>query len=516
VLTPRDGVVLERRVAPAAGGVDGTEAVHHFELAEGPVARYERTVTVAPPGAGGLVPVRQAVSFRVGVPFVSWLFAPALRANLGGLAPAGRSPWWAPPQRMAHRSAVTLAALCGLSVLAGYLDGLLPSTMTYAGREFGVGDTGQGIALGAVQLSSVLALALLSRADRSGRRTLILVTTVTGAAVSAAGALSPSIAVLTATQVAAGALLTAQYVLLGVMVIEDMPAGSRAWALALLTMCFGFGGGITLLVLPLAGAGRGGWRWLYVVAVLAVPAVAGCARHLPESERWRLDADRRRDAAPSRVAPRHRWRDWTPQQRRRLLVIGAGALLFALFDAPAGQFQNQYLRTERHWSAARISVAEQITGTIGGVGTLVGGRLADTHGRRPVAAVAVGLGAAVTLLQYFTHGAALYGSMAGGSLLAYAVVPALAVYGGELFPTALRGRAGGALTVLAATGGLVGLGVTGVLASAIGTIGPALAVLTVGPILLVVLVARAYPETAGRTLEEMNPGDAPAEPDRSA
>jgi MFS family permease len=201
----------------------------------------------------------------------------------------------------------------------------------------------------------------------------------------------------------------------------------------------------------------------------------------------------------------------TNLQRRRLAVLGAAALLFALFDAPGGQLQNQYLRTQRHWTATRISVAEQIAGTIGGLGTIVGGRLADTRGRKPVAVVAIGLGTIATLVQYFTHGPSLYVWMTAGSFLGYAVVPALAVYGAELFPSSLRGRAGGILTILAAAGSLIGLGATGLLADAIGTIGPALAVMAIGPLLVIVLIATAYPETAGRRLEDLNPVE-PAAP----
>jgi MFS family permease len=499
VLAPRDGVILERRVPDGAAS-----GAHAFELEEGPLARYRRTVTVEPGPEPGLVTVDQQIDLTVGIPYVSWLFAVPLVANLGGLRPGGTCPWWAPPQRLAHRTAVTLAALCALSCLAGYLGDLLSAVMTYAGRDFGVGSGGQSIALGVVQVNAVIAVVLLARADRTGRRRLILGCAIVGALCTAAGALSPSIGVLTVTQVAASALVTAVDVLLGIMAIEEMPPGSRAWALALIAMSFGLGGGIALAVLPIAGINRGAWRWLFAIGLLVVPAVGACARHLPESRRWRHDTEGAGDApAHGRLGLGR----FTPAQRRRLLILGAGALLFALFNAPGGQLQNQYLRAERHWSATRISLADQITGTVGGLGTVFGGRLADTHGRRPVAAVAIGVGTIVTVVQYLTHGTAVYGWMTAGSVLGYAVVPALSVYGGELFPSGLRGRAGGVLTILGAAGGFIGLAATGLLTDIIGTIGPALAIMAVGPLALVVLILVAYPETAGRRLEDLNPSD---------
>jgi MFS family permease len=94
------------------------------------------------------------------------------------------------------------------------------------------------------------------------------------------------------------------------------------------------------------------------------------------------------------------------------------------------------------------------------------------------------------------------------SLLGYGVAPALGVYGPELFPTSRRGRATGIIGILFAAGGVTGLVLTGVLSSAIGTLAPAFAILAVGPLVLVALIVVAYPETAGRELEDINPSDA--------
>ena len=88
-------------------------------------------------------------------------------------------------------------------------------------------------------------------------------------------------------------------------------------------------------------------------------------------------------------------------------------------------------------------------------------------------------------------------------------IPALGVYGPELFPTSLRGRANGIIAVLAVAGSVVGLLVAGYLSDRWGGLGPPLAVLSVGPLLMALLVLAAYPETAHRELEELNPEDEP-------
>jgi len=487
ILRPRSGLIAERAVAEGV-----------FEQAEGPARSYRRTVTVTGPGR-----VRQVVEFRLGVPYVSWLFSLPLRAALGGIRPPRVQPWWAPPQRLDRRAAVVLATLCALAIVVGYAGGLLSLTMTYAARQFHVARTGQGVALGVVRVNVVLALGLLAVSDRTGRRRMILGCAAGAAALTSLGALTPSLVWLTGSEVLAVALTATLLVLISVMAAEEMPAGSRAWALAVLTMTIGFGAGLATAALPLADLGTGGWRWLYVGALAGLPLVASAARHLPESRRWQqARAASGARAAPPRVPRTH---------LRRLLLLSAGGFLFALFATPAGQFQNEFLRTQRAFSASRITLFSLVTGTIGGAGVYIGGRLADLRGRRLVAAVGAGAGIVTTLAGYVTRGWPMWIWGVAGSLLGYAVAPALGVYGPELFPTSLRSRATGVIGISYAAGGVVGLILTGVLSGAIGTIAPALAILAVGPALLVVLIVRAYPETAMRELEDLNPADAPAQ-----
>ena len=81
------------------------------------------------------------------------------------------------------------------------------------------------------------------------------------------------------------------------------------------------------------------------------------------------------------------------------------------------------------------------------------------------------------------------------------------MYGPELFPTSLRGRANGVIAVLGVVGTVIGLVVAGVLSDRWDGLGPALAVLSVGPLIVGVLVLVAYPETAHHELEELNPED---------
>jgi MFS family permease len=97
-----------------------------------------------------------------------------------------------------------------------------------------------------------------------------------------------------------------------------------------------------------------------------------------------------------------------------------------------------------------------------------------------------------------------------GSIVTAVTVPALAVYGPELFPTSLRGRANGYLSLAGVLGSGVGLAIAGRLADHFGRFGPGIALLGVGPLIVAALVVALYPETAHLELEELNPEDAPA------
>ena len=95
-----------------------------------------------------------------------------------------------------------------------------------------------------------------------------------------------------------------------------------------------------------------------------------------------------------------------------------------------------------------------------------------------------------------------------GGVIGAMTVPALAVYGPELFPTALRGRANGIISLTGVIGAAIGLFAAGWMSDRYGSIAPGLTVLAAGPLVVTVLVLTLYPETAHLELEELNPEDA--------
>jgi MFS family permease len=94
-----------------------------------------------------------------------------------------------------------------------------------------------------------------------------------------------------------------------------------------------------------------------------------------------------------------------------------------------------------------------------------------------------------------------------GTMLAGLTVPALRVYGPELFPTGLRAGSGGLLAIAGVAGAAIGVLAGGFLSDELGGLGRAMAILGIGPLLVAALVLLRFPETAHRELEDLNPED---------
>ncbi len=485
ILRPRTDVVLERDVG------DG-----RFEAESGPVLSYRRTVDVVQGTVPGqALAVTQTVDFRLAVPYFGFLFVLPFKRTLA--KPAGdRAPWWAPPARLDARGASVLGTLALLTVVSGYLNTLFTQTIPFAGDEFGVGNSALGVAGSVVRVGGLVALLVMIQADRRGRKTVLVWASTAGALLALTGAVAPSLPWLTVSQMLARAFATSILLLVTIVAAEEMPAGSRAYAVSLLAMSSGLGAGICVLGLRLADLGTRGWRLLYLVPLLALPIVGAVRRRLPESRRFIAPH------VPGAMAG----------HGGRLLLLAASGVLVNLFVAPSSQFGNQYLRDERGFSGARIGLLSIVIGTPAVIGIIAGGRIADVRGRRVVAAVALVVGTTCTLVYFFSAGWQMWVVATVGTVVSAAAIPALGVYGPELFPTGLRGRANGLVAVSSLLGSATGLILCGVLSDRFGRIGPAMSILSVGPFLLAVLVLAAYPETAGRELEDLNPEDRPPSP----
>jgi MFS family permease len=269
-------------------------------------------------------------------------------------------------------------------------------------------------------------------------------------------------------------------------------------------MTAALGAGVAVMLLWVGGIAPWGWRLLFAVPVLAIWPVIRIGRTLPETRRFEASEQR---------AARHHPSDRPARSRAnlgRLLLLAVSALCFDLFVTPASAFLNDFLRTDRGFAPWQISVFTILTNTPGGIGIVVGGRLADARGRRLIGAIGLGAGVAFTVLMYLATNWTIWLWSILGAVLGAMAVPALAVYGPELFPTDARSRANGAINVARAAGAAAGAFLAGYLADQLaGGLPQAITLLAIGPLIVVGLVLVLYPETAARELEDLNPEDAP-------
>ncbi|MEN9506607.1 MAG: hypothetical protein RI958_2533, partial [Actinomycetota bacterium] len=110
--------------------------------------------------------------------------------------------------------------------------------------------------------------------------------------------------------------------------------------------------------------------------------------------------------------------------------------------------------------------------------------------------------------SFAVGGWAMWASAFVGGLVAGMSFPAFSVYRTELFPTGRRGMAGGLIAALALLGGSVGLIVAGALLDAGWSYGQTMMVLAAAQVVTAAVVLVTYPETAHRSLEDINPEDA--------
>ena len=497
LLKPRDDLVLEQNPSPAEEGL-----ARIFHLKSGPFESYSRRLSFESSQEGFLV--KEEYDFRLATPvfriFINPLMKKALKNRLKDGVAHNQQPWWAPSARLDSRSARVLSILCLLSILGGYLGSLLSQTITFVGDDFNTSTRGQGYVLAIIRVGVILALVLAAAADRYGRKRMLGIVAIGASLLTLTTAASVDIFSYTASQTLARSMATGFGILLGIVAAEETPAGTRAYAVSVLSLSAALGAGAVVWFLPITDLGESAWRFLYLVPAPFVLLIWPLLKALPETARFEKTQGQLKSGV-ARFAK-------GSKRRARLLLLGSAAFFLAIFATPASQFQNEFLREERNFSGFKISAFQLITNTPGGLGIFLGGKLADLKGRRLVGSVGLIFGVSFVTMRFVTGGWPMWVWGVFGAMLGAAIVPALGVYGPELFGTAARGFSGGALAVMGVAGSAVGLVAVGYLAEALDSFGKAFALVAIAPLIVVILVLTKFPETANQELEDLNPEDA--------
>ena len=244
------------------------------------------------------------------------------------------------------------------------------------------------------------------------------------------------------------------------------------------------------------------WRLLFLISFAFFPVIAWLKGQLNESERFHSHQETHSSDEPGALAPVV----WS-----RFLALAAVAFLILMFAAPASQFRNEFLRDERGFSAAQISLFILASHTPQIIGVAIAAKVSDLRGRKPVAAFAVGVGSLFTVLAYSFSGVGMWFTAMIAGIISAGAGPSLGVYGAEMFSTGRRGQSNGAISIFAVLGSACGLLLIGDLSERFGSFGKAFSLLSICPILVVILVLVFFPESRNRELEDLNPEDLPSD-----
>ncbi len=334
-------------------------------------------------------------------------------------------------------------------------------------------------------------------ADRVGRRPAFLLTLGIYSLFTLAGAFSPNAFFLIATRFLAGIGIGAQPALADAYLSEVIPARARGHMIAI-AYTIGFCGvpvvGLAARVLvPLRAFGVDGWRWLFVVGSLGGFLIWFVQHHIVESPRW-LEAERQ-PRVPYRAL-------FVPANRGRVLMLYAFQIFQTVGYYGFGTMVPLVLASKGFSILSSLSYT-----TVAFIGYPLGSALSVAVIERVDRRV---------LIVISAFGMAAFGLMLGFSTSR----PAIAVFGilytvisnvfsnafhvlqGEIFPTAIRGRAAGSAYGLSR---LSSAAMPFVLLPVLTRYGPGAMFAIVGAAMVVVIVDIGLfaPATTGRTLEDI-------------
>jgi MFS family permease len=452
----------------------------------------------------------------IDIPYFAWFFRPMVRvahrrqaahAVASIQAELGQGPEPAPPKPVLglptvgfdHTQSTLLATAAAAIAVVSFASALFGQLNGPISDAYHASDQRITTLLAITRLGALPALFITSLADRRGRRRSILIGVVGSAFACAASALSPTLGALALAQVVQRALLITTATVAGIAVIEEAPEQARAYSASMLALAGGLGFSIAVVVLPFADIGTNGWRIPFGVGALTIFLAPQIARRLRETTRY-TDLAARADIA------RGRFRDVWRHHRRRFVLLGAAAFLTNVFSAPSSQLMNKYLLDDRGFSNSGIAVFRTVTTAVPGLlGLLLGGRLAEARGRRPVAAISLAVATATQMVFFLAGGLTIWVMSAVSILAASSAGIALGTLDAELFPTEVRSTSNAWLSVVAVSGSAAGFAIAGALSGPFDGLGRAIAVTGVFALLAAVLVVPRLPESGTYTLEEISP-----------
>ncbi len=375
-----------------------------------------------------------------------------------------------------------------VAFVVGYGAAQISHTLTFARKSLGLSEAGMFWIFGITRAASLLGVAFAIFADRRGRRTPFLVAFTLLPLGNLATALLPGEVLFTVSQSGTRIAVVSVAALSVVILAEELSPHVRALGIGIYALAGAMGTGLGLILLPVAERNDDAYRLLFGLTCLGLLALPLLRRFLRESRAYVQYSK--------------------PVTFRTALAAGLGkhfwplagmAFFIAAFSSPAFDFVLERLIDDLSWETGPARFLLIVFSGLGSTGLIIGGRLADTVGRRRTSVVAMVLGVAGGIAFYTqSSGWVLAPAILIASFGATMLTPAFAAHRSELFPTRVRATAAGWVTNVAILGSISGFSIGALLVDDIG-LSATISFLGAGVVIAMFLVLR-LPETRGMDL----------------
>eukprot|EP00439_Symbiodinium_sp_Y106_P013882 s4380_g1.t8 len=314
-----------------------------------------------------------------------------------------------------------------------------------------------------------------------------------------------------------------------VIVLEEMPADCRGWAVGLLNTGSACGTGLGLL---LFGVSDGAWRLMYALSILPLIGIGFIRRHLPETRRWSAVNTQEIDKEelevqslhlppvtplrlgspteePTAAAKRCQLKRFSKVKRQHLFCILA-SFLGAFFPSAANFYASKQIQVVHGFGAAGFAKLSLIGGILALSAFIIAGYLGDRYGRKLLGVSGILLKAMTDFMFYSISPGKAYSVHLIVSVfcvrtaLGMALDTTFQAMGGEVFPTSGRTSAQGLLTGRPPNVRVLALRAPDTrLSDFLGT-SEATRLMACGQMITALIIAVGFPETHGRELEDIN------------
>ncbi len=362
--------------------------------------------------------------------------------------------------------------------------------------DFGVSKLSAGLLFAFVNFGTVLAWFLVRRADRWGRRPLLITTIAGYTTFSFLSGLSWDLYSFAFFQFVARIFLIGEWATSMVIASEEFPADRRGTFIGVLQAFSSLGAVLCAALVPVLLHAPWGWRTVYFVGTVPLLLLAYARRGLRETSRFAELKDKLQEAQPLTRILRGPY-------RRRVLQLGLIWALTYVCSNTAVSFWKEFAVGDRGLSDAEVGVALAVAALVSMPLVFAAGKLMDVLGRRRASVLIFCATSLGVFGAYSAHGrAALTVSLCVAIFGVSAVLPVLNAFTTELFPTDLRSDAFAWVNNLLGRVGyvLAPIGV-GILAEEWGW-GAAIRPTALFPLLALALILAWLPETNAMELEE--------------